>query len=187
MKSCQPMMGYDLSDRGCAGLGNVAYSQSILASSDRGGGRAMKSKIKTPVRPSRVQYAVLPWREFGEGRFEILLISSRETRRWVIPKGWPMRGLSPNFAAMREAYEEAGVEGYASLSAIGTYAYDKILANGRSQSVVVDVFALQVSEEHTEWPEMAEREKLWVAQGEAADLVAEPQLQTLIREFSPYG
>ncbi len=147
----------------------------------------MKSKIKTPLRPPRVQYAVLPWREFGEGRCEILLISSRETRRWVIPKGWPIRGLSPNFAAMREAYEEAGVEGYASLSAIGSYSYDKVLGSGRAQSVVVDVFALQVSQEHAEWPEMAEREKLWVAQVEAADLVVEPQLQTLIREFRPYG
>jgi 8-oxo-dGTP pyrophosphatase MutT (NUDIX family) len=135
----------------------------------------------------RAQFAVLPWREAVGGGLEILLVTSRETRRWVIPKGWPMKGLAPNMAASREAYEEAGVEGYPSMTALGAYRYDKRLANGRLQPVDVEVYPLQVAEEHAEWPEMTEREKLWAPQGTAASLVDEPGLQVLINAFHPYG
>jgi 8-oxo-dGTP pyrophosphatase MutT (NUDIX family) len=131
----------------------------------------------------RRQYGVLPWRLDAGGEMEVLVITSRETRRWVIPKGWPIKGLSPGMAAAREAYEEAGVEGYASLAEIGAYRYDKRLKSGRLQAVEVGVYSLQVSEERAEWPEMHQREKRWVTQSHAAELVDEPGLKSLILRF----
>ena len=131
----------------------------------------------------RRQFGVLPWRLAENGAIEVLVISSRETRRWVIPKGWPIKGLAPGMAAAREAYEEAGVEGYASLSEIGAYRYDKRLKSGRLQAVEVGVYSLQVSEERAEWPEMHEREKRWTPQEHAAELVDEPGLKALILGF----
>jgi 8-oxo-dGTP pyrophosphatase MutT (NUDIX family) len=81
-----------------------------------------------PTDPA-LQYAALPMRRVN-GRLEVMLITSRETRRWVVPKGWPMEGLSAAEAAAREAYEEAGVEGTVATSPLGHYHYDKRLKNG---------------------------------------------------------
>ena len=147
-----------------------------------------KTKLKSGLeRPPKikVQYGALPWRSSDGGELEILLISSRETRRWVIPKGWPIRGLAPNMAAMREAYEEAGIEGYPSMTPVGSYGYAKRMRTGRERDVKVDVFALQVSVEHPDWPEMHEREKLWVPRSQAATMVDEPELRAMIASFEP--
>ena len=135
----------------------------------------------------RRQFGVLPWRRAADGRVEVMVITSRETRRWVIPKGWPIKGLAPGMAAAREAFEEAGVEGYASLSEVGAYRYEKRLRSGRLQPVEVGVFSLQVSEEAAEWPEMHERQKRWVTPDEAAELVDEPELKSLIMRFPTAG
>src|SRR5205085_5647367 len=94
-----------------------------------------------PDREPRGQSAALPWRRTGKGDLEVLLITSRETRRWVIPKGWPIKGKSSAKSAAREAFEEAGVTGKVKKSPVGTYAYDKRLKNGRLQRVRVTVFA----------------------------------------------
>ena len=145
----------------------------------------MALKKKDLVRP-KTQYGALPWREAADNGVEILLITSRETQRWVLPKGWPIRGLPPGFAALREAYEEAGVDGYASLGVIGHYRYDKRLSDGRLQPVAVEVYSLQVSAEHAQWPEQHQREKRWVSQGDAALMVDEPELKVLIAAFSPH-
>ncbi|MEN9850080.1 MAG: hypothetical protein RL128_243, partial [Pseudomonadota bacterium] len=59
---------------------------------------------------ARTQYGALCWR-MHRGKVEVLLITSRDTGRWVIPKGWPIDGLAPAQTAAREAWEEAGVEG----------------------------------------------------------------------------
>lgn len=139
----------------------------------------MKDSKKISRKPRR-QYATLPWRPGPDGSPEILLITSRETRRWVIPKGWPIRRLKPAQAAAREAFEEAGVEGVVGTTPLGSYRYDKQLLAGKSQPVIVDIFVLQVLTEHAEWPEMAEREKRWMTKTEAATLVEEPELRALI-------
>jgi len=136
-----------------------------------------------PDREPRTQYAALPWRTGPEGETEVLLITSRETRRWVVPKGWPIKGLKPGPSAAREAYEEAGVRGSVTSKAVGKYAYEKLLANGRSQHVRVFVYALQVLEELDEWPEQGQREKAWVSPAEAAERVREPKLSQLLKRF----
>jgi 8-oxo-dGTP pyrophosphatase MutT (NUDIX family) len=131
------------------------------------------------------QYAALPWRRKAVGGVEVLLITSRETRRWVLPKGWPMKDRTPAQAAAQEAYEEAGVVGEADDRAIGDYGYGKRLRDGVVQDVRVTVFSLEVFVEQMTWPEREQRQKLWTTQAEAAELVDEPELKALIRAFRP--
>lgn len=113
----------------------------------------------------------------------MLLITSRETRRWVVPKGNPIRGLAPHVAAAQEAYEEAGVTGIACPSPIGSYTYLKRKRTGRSRETVVDVFPLAVTDEAIMWPERAERERKWFSLADAAAAVEEPQLKEIIAGF----
>jgi 8-oxo-dGTP pyrophosphatase MutT (NUDIX family) len=134
-------------------------------------------------REPRTQYAALPWRRTPDGGLEILLITSRETRRWVIPKGWPMRDFTPGVAAAREAFEEAGVVGKARRRSAGVYHYDKRLRSGRLQHVRVMVFPLEVTEVRDIWPEMVERDRLWTTQDDAASRVDEPELKALLTTF----
>lgn len=144
----------------------------------------MKANKKNAAK-TRTQYATLPWRPGPDGAPEILLITSRETRRWVIPKGWPIKNLTPPQAAAREAFEEAGVEGDVGSTALGSYRYDKQLPRSKTQAVIVRIFALRVQTEHAKWPEMAQREKRWVSTVEAAQLVDEPELKALIGTLDP--
>ena len=97
-------------------------------------------------REPRVQSAALPWRLSPAGKVEVLLVTSRETRRWVAPKGWPIKGLKSFQAAAREAFEEAGVEGEIGRKKLGVYHYDKRLRSGRLQHVRVQVFPLEVTD-----------------------------------------
>lgn len=140
---------------------------------------------REPDREPRSQFAAVPWRRDEAGEVEILLITSRETRRWVIPKGWPIKGISSAKSAAREAFEEAGVLGKVRKSPVGTYAYDKRLKNGRLQHVRVAVFALAVEAEAEAYPEVGQREKTWVTPTEAARLVDEPELMVLLATFKP--
>jgi 8-oxo-dGTP pyrophosphatase MutT (NUDIX family) len=136
-----------------------------------------------PDREPRTQYAALPWRKRDDGAVEMLLITSRESRRWVIPKGWPMKDKAPEAAAAQEAYEEAGVIGKSVRKSLGVYHYDKRLRSGRSQHVRVMVYPLEVREARDIWPEMAERDRLWSSPAEAAGLVDEPELRALLAKF----
>ena len=158
------------------------------------GGRSKKS-AKGPPRPApkgkgskkgpeRNQYAALPYRFGEEGRLEVLLATSRETRRWVIPKGWPMKGLKPHKAAAQEAFEETGAVGQPSKDAIGAYVYWKRL---KETFVLcrVKVFPLRVEHLEEVWSEQHERERRWFAQGEAAARVEEPGLRALVAGFVP--
>lgn len=128
------------------------------------------------------QYAALPWRRAP--RFEILLITSRETRRWVIPKGWPMPGLNAAESAAQEAYEEAGIRGQMAAQALGHYTYSKRRSGGVKKRFRVDVFAMEVTEVLGEWPEAHERTRQWLSPEEALALVEEPELAALIRTFA---
>jgi 8-oxo-dGTP pyrophosphatase MutT (NUDIX family) len=128
------------------------------------------------------QYAALPWRR--NNGVEILLITSRQTKRWVIPKGWPMADLAPHESAALEAFEEAGVDGNVVRSPLGHYDYLKRLKDGTDVAVRVDVFALEVIKRHETWPEQGERTARWFPAEAAAQAVGEPELAALIREFS---
>lgn len=140
---------------------------------------------REPDREPRAQFAALPWRRTASGELEVLLITSRETRRWVVPKGWPIKGAKSMKSAAQEAFEEAGVIGKVSKRSLGSYAYDKRLKSGRVQRVRVAVFGLEVEEEADDYPEIGQREKRWVSVVEAARLVDEPELMVLLATFHP--
>ena len=129
-----------------------------------------------------VQYAALPWRLRGDD-VQILLVTSRRTRRWIIPKGWPMDGRKPTEAAAQEAEEEAGVRGTIDKASVGQYRYMKLLRDGVELPCQVEVFALKVTEESPDWDEMDARERRWCSVAEAADAVLEPQLRMVIHRF----
>lgn len=128
------------------------------------------------------QIAALPWRHAAAG-IEIMLITSRETRRWVIPKGWPISGLSPAQAAAREAFEEAGIGGQMSNKPLGHFEYDKRLQDGRLQRCEVTVFGLEQVIQHPDWPEQGQREAQWFRVPDAANAVQEPGLAAIIRRL----
>lgn len=143
------------------------------------------SSVVTPLlrRPRMLQVAALCYRHGDAGK-EVLLITSRDTGRWVIPKGWPIDGLDAPGAAMREAWEEAGVKtGTIRREAIGHFDYDKRLDNGASVPVEVQVFAYNVSSLKDRFPEADERRRKWVRPQEAAEMVQEPELQDILRGF----
>ena len=143
--------------------------------------------MRSPKSGAR-QYAALPYRFNGAGDVEIMLITSRETRRWVIPKGWPMKGHTPGHAAMVEAFEEAGVEGEISgKHKLGSYFYLKRQLDGASKEIKVDVFAMLVHGQLAAWPEQGERRTEWFAAADAAVLVAEPGLAKLILRTPSLG
>jgi 8-oxo-dGTP pyrophosphatase MutT (NUDIX family) len=124
----------------------------------------------------------MPWR-IGEG-VEILLASSRGTRRWVIPKGWPMRGRKPHAAAAIEALEEAGLLGKIEKIKIGSYHYSKRMKNGAGIACRVDVFPMQVERQRKRWLEQGQRVTSWFHFAEAAALVHEPELARLIHQLA---
>lgn len=130
------------------------------------------------------QIAALPWRKREQG-VEVMLITSRETRRWVIAKGNPMEALSDEKAAAQEAYEEAGVQGVISQSAMGTFDYDKRMKDGQLVPCTVDVYPLEVLIQLGSWPEVDQRKRQWMGLAEAATKVDEVELAELIRTFTP--
>lgn len=129
------------------------------------------------------QIGALPYRSDANGDVEVMLITSRETRRWVIPKGNPIAGLAPHEAAAQEAYEEAGVRGIASPEAIGEYAYVKRHRMRADRDLIVTVFPLAFTEQLVDWPERGQRDTRWFPLEQAAALVDESDLRTLIERF----
>ena len=129
------------------------------------------------------QYAALPYREIPDG-LEFLLITTRRTRRWIVPKGWPMDGRAPHAAAAREALEEAGVIGEVGDKSIGSYRYFKERKTGELVPCKVDVFALKVKIHRKNWVEKEARELRWWSLSEALACVGEPGLRQIIRRFA---
>jgi 8-oxo-dGTP pyrophosphatase MutT (NUDIX family) len=130
-----------------------------------------------------LQYAALPWRDSG-GKLEVLLITSRQSKRWILPKGWPIEGLSPQASAAQEALEEGGITGRIAPAVLGSYHYFKRLKNGVSVPCKVVVFALEVTRLRRDWPEKADRTLRWCTPQEAANAVTEAELKLLIRRFA---
>ena len=136
-----------------------------------------------PVKLTGIQYAALPYRLEGR-RVEVLLVTSRRTRRWIIPKGWPMNGLTAPQAAATEAVEEAGIVCEIAYRPIGSYRYLKVLKNNHdTMAIQVIVFPFLVEDSVGAFKEEGQRTAKWFDYRQAATLVAEPSLRRLIREF----
>jgi 8-oxo-dGTP pyrophosphatase MutT (NUDIX family) len=137
-----------------------------------------KAKIGERIR----QVAAIPFRQNEHGDIEVMLVTSRTTRRFIVPKGWPMKGKSGRKAATIEAQEEAGVLGKTLKQPAGTYSYWKRLTN-RFVRVDVVVYLLAVTEELANWQEAKRRQRAWLTPEDAAVLIDEPDLSTLVKNL----
>lgn len=132
----------------------------------------------------RVQFAALCHRQH-KGETQVLLLTSRDTGRWIIPKGWPMPGRSPVATAAAEAWEEGGVKGSAVDSCLGLYTYTKSLDTGVDLPVAVAVFPVAVTKLARRYPEAGLRRRRWTGLRKAAARVEEPELKEIIKCFDP--
>ena len=130
-----------------------------------------------------VQAAALPWRRNRSGGDEVLLITSRRSGKWLVPKGWPMRGKSLAQAAEIEAYQEAGVRGLISPQPSGELRWLKQHWTFGAVWFLVRIYPLEVAEERDVWREQAQRRRRWLSPEEAADVVESPELPASIRQF----
>ena len=132
----------------------------------------------------RKQVGALVWR-MDDGVLKILLVTSRDTGRFVIPKGWPMKKTKDSKAAAIEAFEEAGVTGRVTAKPIGHYDYSKIFGPGFALPCRVMVYAMEATKILPKWPEKSERKRFWMPLEDAAASVHEPALRDLIEDFIP--
>ena len=130
----------------------------------------------------RTQFGALCYR-VQDDHVQVLLVSSRGTGRWIIPKGWPMDGETPAGAAATEAYEEAGVEGKISDICLGIYSYTKTIPKGDNLPIVVAVFPFKVKRLLKDFPEAGQRKRQWFSLKKAAAMISEPELVPLISGF----
>jgi 8-oxo-dGTP pyrophosphatase MutT (NUDIX family) len=135
-------------------------------------------------RPPRQQYAALCYRTKKNSEIEVLVATSRDTGRWVIPKGWPMENKKSHQVAEQEAFEEVGVKGKAEKASFGVYHYDKGLDNGLKVPVRVQVHVLKVEDCVKNFKEKGARTIEWVSCQEAAARVNEPELKILLLQFA---
>ena len=134
-------------------------------------------------RPPRYQVAALCYRESDHG-LEVLLITSLHNKRWILPKGWPQKGLDAEGAALEEAWEEAGIRPVDDgLGLIGRFRYTKYLGGNVPVVTDVDVYAFECATLQEEYPEAEQRERRWMTPEAAAEQVEEEQLKTLLRDF----
>jgi 8-oxo-dGTP pyrophosphatase MutT (NUDIX family) len=113
------------------------------------------------------------------------LVTTRRSRRWIIPKGWPIKGLKPPKSTAREAFEEAGVRGKVGMKSVGVFNYDKLLdPDGIAVNCEVRVFPLLVKRQSEVWPEFDQRLVQWVEPNRAVALIKEPELRKLVAAFA---
>jgi 8-oxo-dGTP pyrophosphatase MutT (NUDIX family) len=139
-----------------------------------------RRKVKRALR-----IAALPYRFTSAAALEILLVTTRTSKRWIIPKGWPIKGLRPAKSAAREAFEEAGVIGKIGMKSVGLFAYNKSLdEHGVEVNCEVKVFPLLVKRQREAWPEFERRLVRWADPVKAVSLIKEPGLKKLMATFA---
>jgi hypothetical protein len=147
----------------------------------------MKKKNKLIAQAKKTgtlqQVAALPYRRREDGNIDYLVITSRRTRRLIVPKGWPMKGKADCIAAAIEARQEAGVHGRIGEQPIGSFSYVKQLAE-MDVPVMTHVFPLEVKKVKSRWKEANCRKRRWVSAAEAATLLSDRELADLVREVS---
>ncbi|WP_254448943.1 NUDIX hydrolase [Thalassococcus sp. S3] len=132
----------------------------------------------------RTQFAALCYR-FSNNRTEVLLITTRRTGRWILPKGWPMDGMTPAASALQEAWEEAGVVGKGYDRCLGLFSYNKILDQTQTLPCVAMVYPVKVKSLAPRYPEFGQRRRKWFGLKKASQRVMEPELARIIRDFDP--
>ncbi|MGR3364313.1 MAG: NUDIX hydrolase [Maritimibacter harenae] len=134
-------------------------------------------------RPNKFQVAALCYRKTDGGK-EVLLVTSRGTGRWILPKGWPMQGKTAAESAREEAWEEAGVTAKSvGETPLGSFDYIKDRDEGLPTPCDTQVYPVEVADVTDDFPEAGERERRWLPVEEAAQLVEEEGLKDLLRRF----
>lgn len=135
--------------------------------------------------PPATQFGALPFRETRGGEVEFLLITSRGSGQWIIPKGKPIPDLTPQETAAREAFEEAGILGEVDQHPIGRFAYVKDQGQPTAQFIpAVEVFAMRVTQQLTLWPEMGQRSMVWLTPEQAMHAIEIESLRKIVRRFA---
>jgi 8-oxo-dGTP pyrophosphatase MutT (NUDIX family) len=129
------------------------------------------------------QVAALPVRRRDDGDVEVLLITSRGTKRWIIPKGWPIKGLKRHEAAAQEAFEEAGISGNVHKKPLGSYVYWK-RREAHFDLCSVEVYLLDVERQSDVWLEKGQRQAIWVDLDGATHLTEEPGLRAILLKLA---
>jgi len=133
----------------------------------------------------RSQFAALCFRMVA-GKPQILLITSRRTKRWIVPKGWPVAGMTPADTAAQEAWEEAGVRGEVYDQCLGVFSYAKVMDENRAPlPCLTMVYPLAVSATAAQYPEVDQRRRKWFTPKKAATKVLEPELAHILSGFDP--
>ncbi|MEM9636975.1 MAG: NUDIX hydrolase [Pseudomonadota bacterium] len=135
-------------------------------------------------RDVRTQFAALCYR-LRKGKLQVLMITSRGSKRWIVPKGWPMDGRTPAASAVQEAWEEAGVRGQSDGRCLGIFSYSKEAEDLGALPCLAMVYAVQVETLADDYPEAGQRERKWMSRKKAARLVDEPELARILRDFDP--
>ncbi|HEV2575305.1 NUDIX hydrolase [Methylocella sp. CPCC 101449] len=145
---------------------------------------ATSTAVRTTQKNSEphLQFAALPYRL--DNGLEVMLVSSLDSGRWIIPKGWPMDGLTGYETAAREAFEEAGLIGNIASKSIGQFHYQKRRKNGAVWLCRVEVFPMEVTQQRKKWPEKHDRSTKWFSVEQAAELVREDELAEVMRQFA---
>lgn len=144
----------------------------------------LENAVRVFTGPERKrQVAAVCYRKTNAGK-KVLLVTSRGTGRWIVPKGWPIKGLDNPEAALQEAWEEAGVKAAEIESApVGHYDYDKRRSDGEITPVKTEVYLAEVESLAKSYPEDHQRERQWFSQDEAAARVQEPELKAILRDL----
>lgn len=141
------------------------------------------SQQKAKKTDVRSQFGALVYR-IVNGKVQVLLITSRGSQRWIIPKGWPMWGLTPAQAASQESWEEAGVKGKPTDHCLGLFSYNKII-DKHPMPCVVMVYPVKAQKLAKDFPENGQRRRKWFSLKKAAAKVAEPELAKILATFDP--
>lgn len=129
-----------------------------------------------------LQYGALVYR-INNDKTQVMLITSRRSQRWILPKGWPIKGLKPHQAAAQEAWEEAGIRGKVSKRPCGLYTYPKATVLGKAAPCTVILFPMELSKISNKFPESGERRRKWMSAKKAAARIANRDLARVIRKF----
>lgn len=140
-------------------------------------------RLKGGKTEPRTQFAALCYRYEGE-KLLICLVTSRRSKRWILPKGWPMHKETPAAAAATEAWEEAGLTGQPIDRCLGVFAYVKTLSQSLTP-VIVMVYPVEIDTIHDDWPEKRQRKRKWFSPRKAAKRIAEPELRRIVAQFDP--
>ena len=165
----------------------IAWGRHLIKQSRSKG---MKLKQKPIILPGaektalRTQFGALCYR-VRRDKVQILLVTSRTNKRWIVPKGWPVDGATPVEAALREAYEEAGVEGKVTGNCIGIYSYVKALTDKEELPCVVAIYPVMVTRILSDYPEKTQRKRKWYSVKKAAATIDQPELRQILKDFDP--